>query len=147
MAPSYQPGARVSTSAISRPLQRGDVVVIDDGGDGYAVKRIVGLPGESVHVWRGHVFINDLMLEEPYLPKNTFTYPIERRYLGAAFTVEADHYFVLGDNRPESTDSRAYGPVRRERIKRLVPLPKSFTRAHLTGYTLPPAGKALIRPL
>ncbi len=147
MAPNYQPGARLCTARISKPLERGDVVLIDDGEEGYAVKRLIGMPGETVQIWRGKVFINQRMLVEPYLPKNTFTCPIERKYLGANFTVGENEYFVLGDNRRESTDSRTYGPVPRARIKRLIPLPKSFTRARLLHYTLPDSGRSLIRPL
>lgn len=146
MAPNYPPGAHLYSAAVPDPLQRGDVVLIDDGADEYAVKRLIGLPGETVHIWRGRVFINGQMLVEPYLPKNIYTYPIERRYLGAVFTVGVGQYFVLGDNRMQSSDSRAYGPVPCERIKRLIPLPKGFTRPYLAPYTLPAEGKSLIRP-
>ncbi len=147
MAPNYLPGARLRTLPVTQPLERGDVVLIEDGEEDYAVKRIIGLPGEAVHIWRGRIFINYRMLNEPYLPKNTFTCPIERKYLGASFKVGADEFFVLGDNRQDSTDSRTYGPVPRARIKRLVPLPEGFTRARVTPYTLPAPGHTLIRPL
>ena len=147
MAPNYPPGERLRTAAISGPLRRGDVVLIDEGDASYAVKRLIGLPGETVHIWRGQVFINGQMLVEPYLRKNTYTYPIERKYLGAVFTVGEDQYFVLGDNRLQSADSREYGPVPRDRIKRLVPLPEGFVRAHLTQHRLPVEGRSLIEPL
>ena len=55
-------------------------------------------------------------------------------------------YFVLGDNRTCSSDSRAYGPVERKQIKRRVPLPDDFVCAYFAPYTLPGYGKTLIRP-
>ena len=58
-----------------------------------------------------------------------------------------DQYFVLGDNRLCSADSRTYGPVGRNRIKRRVPLPEDFICAYSAPYTLPDYGKSLIRPL
>ena len=58
MAPTLRPGAWVYTAAISGPLERGDVVLLNDGYSEPAVKRIVGMPGEKVCLHRGHVFIN-----------------------------------------------------------------------------------------
>src|SRR3974377_2067090 len=79
MAPTFQPGARVYTVPISTPLERGEIVVIDDGKKEYAMKRIVGMPGETGEFWRGRVFINQKLLIEPYLPKHTYTYPLADR--------------------------------------------------------------------
>src|SRR3954454_23113542 len=78
MAPTYQSGAWVYTAPISSPLERGDVVIVDDGNHDYAVKRIVGMPGETVHLWRGYVFINRKILLEPYVPKKVYTFPTQR---------------------------------------------------------------------
>src|SRR5690348_10467081 len=75
MYPTYLPGDRVYTAPISSPLMRGDVVLMDDGRQEYALKRVIGMPGETVHLWRGYVFINRIMLREPYLPKHTYTSP------------------------------------------------------------------------
>src|SRR5436305_1060187 len=96
MWPTYEPGAMVHTASISRPLERGDVVVLDDRKGDYALKRIVGLPGETVHIWRGYVFINHRILIEPYLPKRVYTFPKERT---SVFILGETQYFVLGDNR------------------------------------------------
>jgi len=144
MAPTFEPGARVYTYPISTPLERGDVVVIDDGAKEYAMKRIVGLPGETVHLWRGRVFINRRLLAEPYLPKHTYTYPTART---GVFILGEGQYFVMGDNRPFSADSRKYGPIEREQIKRRVLAPSGDVRPEFLSYTIPARGKTLISPL
>jgi signal peptidase I len=146
MDPTYPAGTQLYGAPISTPVERGDVVLLDDGKEDYAVKRVIGLPGETVQLWRGHVFINRRMLVEPYLPKNLYTYPMEPTHRGATFILGERQYIVLGDNRPCSSDSRNYGPVDRKQIKRRVPLPQDFVCAYLAPYTLPDYGKTLIRP-
>jgi signal peptidase I len=144
MTPNYPSGARVYTVPISSPLERCDVVVLDDGNKEYAMKRIVGMPGETVQLWRGKVFINRKLLAEPYLPKHTYTCPIEHQ---AVFILGADQYFVLGDNRPCSADSRTYGPVNRGQVKRRIPADDGALHAEFRPFTLPAPGKSLIRPV
>jgi signal peptidase I len=144
MTPNYPSGAHVYTAPISSPLERGDVVVLDDGHKEYAIKRLVGMPGETVHLWRGKVFINRRMLAEPYLPKHTFTCPTERQ---AVFILGPEQYFVLGDNRDCSADSRSYGPVERDQLKRRIPSAEGTLRAEFRPFTLPAPGKTLIRAL
>jgi signal peptidase I len=134
MAPTFASGSWVYAAPISGPLTRGDVVVLNDGKKEYAVKRIVGLPGETVHIWRGYVFINRKVLLEPYVPKYVYTFPLERL---AVYVLGDDQYFVLGDNRVCSADSRAYGPVDRSHIKQRIALPEGAPRAHAGDYTLP----------
>ena len=147
MDPSYPPGTHLYGMPISTPLERGDVVLLDDGKEDYAVKRIVGLPGETVQLWRGRVFINRRMLVEPYLPRYTYTCLMEGFRRGATFILGEKEYFVLGDNRFNSADSRIYGAVVRKQIKRRVPLPDGFICAYVAPYTLPDYGKSSIRPL
>jgi signal peptidase I len=147
MEPTYPPDTRLYGAPISTPLERGDVVLLDDGKEDYAVKRIIGLPSETVHLWGGRVFINRQMLVEPYLPKHTYTYPMEPAHRGATFILGEEEYFVLGDNRLYSADSRAYGPVNRRQIKRRVPLAEDFVCSYFAPYTLPAYGKTLIRPM
>lgn len=89
-------------------IQRGDLVVFWYPGDQSKsyIKRVIGLPGDVVVIDRGVVTINGRPLEEDYVPKEY------RDTLSmAARQVEPDHYFVLGDHRNSSNDSRAWGLV------------------------------------
>jgi signal peptidase I len=93
--------------------QRGDIIVFDFPGnpsDDY-VKRIIGLPGDTVTIENGHVLINGNQLEEPYLPGDTMTMPSQGRWV-----VPGDSYFVMGDNRAHSSDSRSWGMLQYEKI-------------------------------
>jgi signal peptidase I len=94
-------------------VKRGDVVVFRyprDEEKSY-IKRVVGLPGDDVHIIRGRVFINGQPLAEPYVPPQ---YQDDRSY--SEITIPADHYFMMGDHRSVSQDSRMFGPVARELI-------------------------------
>lgn len=136
MAPTLEEGSRVYTAPISGPVIRGDVVVMDDG-KGAAIKRVVGLPGETIYLWRGYVFIDRKILLEPYIPKRVYTLP---RVRAAVFELGPHQYFVLGDNRSDSADSRLYGPVERKQIKKRITLPDSTLRARFGPIKLPPFG-------
>jgi signal peptidase I len=146
MSPTYNPGAYVFTSSITSQLQRGDVVLVNDTKSEYALKRIIGLPGEAIDLWRGYVFVNRRMLLEPYLPKYTLTFP-DQRVLASHFQLGANQYLVLGDNRLYSMDSRTYGPVTRKQIVGRVPEPSNTPRPEYAPYTLPGPGKMLIQSL
>ena len=90
---------------------RGDVVVLRDPAQPgvHCVKRIVGLPGEHVQMEMGHVFINESLLDESYAAgRELAEAPFPRQWL-----LDKDEYLVLGDQRQDSRDSRAFGPVRR----------------------------------
>jgi signal peptidase I len=146
MEPTYRPDARIYTIPVTSPLTRGEIVSLEDGDKEVVLKRIIGLPGETVHLWRGYVFINRRLLREPYLPRFTYTFPDEHRER-RAFQLGSEEYFVMGDNRTCSVDSRRYGPVAGKQIISRVPLPESGPRAKLDAYTLPEDGKRTIRPL
>jgi signal peptidase I len=91
-------------------LKRGDVVVIDvDDSEIPLIKRVVGLPGETIEIRDGQVFIDGRILVEPYLenvPRQSYG-PVE---------IPPAYIFVLGDNRGASNDSRFFGPVSMEQI-------------------------------
>jgi signal peptidase I len=92
--------------------QRGDVVVFQapDQPQNDRVKRVIGLPGETVEVRSdGTVYVNGQQLEEPYLPSH-------HSGTSGTWTVPEDEYFVMGDNRSVSYDSREGGPVPRSNI-------------------------------
>ena len=96
-----------------------EVVVLRDPLDsGYSVKRIIGCEGDVIHFEEGKVFINGKRLYEPYLTPKTLTYPSP--YRSGSFTCGKDQYFVLGDNRNYSLDSRCYGVIKRSEILGLV---------------------------
>ncbi|MDA8262918.1 MAG: signal peptidase I [Actinomycetota bacterium] len=115
MIPTLQIGDRIVVSKLSFDLggvQRGDIVVFRrpaadtvDPGIEDLVKRVVGLPGETIWSSKGHVYIDGKMLSEPYLPPGDLTYHIKRQ------TIPKGDYFLMGDNRGDSYDSRYFGPV------------------------------------
>jgi signal peptidase I len=91
--------------------QRGDVMVFRYPGDTkiFYIKRVIGLPGETVHINSGKVTITktdgtSLVLNEPYAVVEDATYTLNT-------TLGSDQYFMMGDNRPASSDSRVWGPL------------------------------------
>ncbi len=104
---------------VREPQPRDIVVLRDPQDDGYAVKRIVARQGDSVYIKNGTIFVNGRLLDEPYLPAGTPTYA-HPHYREQFVVCGIDRYFVLGDNRNNSTDSRIYGAVRRQSILGLV---------------------------
>jgi signal peptidase I len=98
-----------------RQPARGDMVVIKDPGHSdFALKRIVGLPLETIKIKGGHVYINEKELSEPYLTDGTRT--LSPTLKETWFVLGRNRYFVLGDNRKVSEDSRYYGSIRKDQI-------------------------------
>lgn len=94
-------------------ISRGDVVVFHyprDPEKSY-IKRVIALPGDSVRISQGRVFINGFPIQEPYVPRR---YQDTRSM--AEITIPPDEYFVMGDHRSISSDSRDFGPVDRDLI-------------------------------
>lgn len=91
------------------PIKRGDIVVLlfpDDPSKSY-IKRVVGLPGEEVNIEDGKLFINGEEIKEPYLDAEF----LSRDSMPTPTRVKDHHYFVMGDNRRNSSDSRYWGLV------------------------------------
>lgn len=96
------------------PPQRGDVVIVDAQNlpairaDKPFIKRLIGLPGDTVLVRGGKVIVNGVPLSEPYIAAPpAYTWPTD----GRPVTLGPDQYFVLGDNRNASEDSHFFGPI------------------------------------
>lgn len=94
------------------PPERGDIVVLrgSESGPEELVKRVIGLPGETISIRSDHVYINGRSLDEPYAAGGTYPDLGPKR-------IAEDAYFVLGDNRPVSNDSRHFGAVPWENIR------------------------------
>lgn len=99
--------------------QRGDVIVFQPpiGTEGEEfIKRIIGLPGEKITLKEGVFYINDKKLNESYISDDMVT--AEGAFLGegASVIIPEDHFFVAGDNRPHSSDSRTWGLITKNKI-------------------------------
>jgi signal peptidase I len=94
-------------------VDRGDLVVFRAPGDSSVsfIKRVIGLPGDTVEVRGGTVWLNGEPLEEPYVPE-----AYRDRRSSVPVTVGEDSYYVLGDHRSSSSDSRTWGPVPRSQV-------------------------------
>ncbi|HSX19400.1 MAG TPA: signal peptidase I [Candidatus Saccharimonadales bacterium] len=113
MFPNFKDGELLLTEKVTYRIykpQRGDVIVFQapHASVDY-IKRVIGLPGETVKVQDGTVFIGDQELKEPYETQKTQG--------SETLTLGVDEYFVLGDNRGASSDSRAFGPIKRSSFK------------------------------
>lgn len=99
------------TAYLFHAPERGDVIVFHfplDTSRNY-IKRVIGLPGDTIVMDNTHVSVNGVQLVEPYV-KNPYNPQ------GATFVVPADQYFVMGDNRQYNDDSRSWGAVPRSYI-------------------------------
>lgn len=126
MFPNFQNGEYVLTDKVTfkmRNPKRGEVIVFHAPAAAHCplgtgcdfIKRVIGLPGETVEVKNGHIYINSQELKEPYIPAEYVTQPGEFSK-NRVITLGPDEYFVDGDNRPYSSDSRAWGPITKSAI-------------------------------
>ncbi len=113
MAPTLEPGDQIIvTRYVGAEPQRGHVIVFRSPikEDELMVKRVIAVPGELVDSRLGRVRIGEHTIAEPYVLRQAMSGAIQ------AQIVPADSYFVLGDNREDSLDSRSWGVVSRDRI-------------------------------
>ena len=142
MFPTLKPDDVVRAGSPHGALQRGDVTILTDGRGDKVVKRVVGLPGETITIYRGFVYIDRQRLSEPYLLPRTYTFnsnPYNER--PKVWHLKATQYFVLGDNRFESYDSRYFGPVERDHIRAVVSLPENSARPDFGQIVISESGK------
>lgn len=133
MKPTLSSGDVIYAQKIStyfNSYKRGDIVILDGhdmegyNGKEYLVKRIIGLPGETVKIEDGNVYIKPAdstefyLLQENYLPEGTKTSMMDdAKKKGNEIVLGENEYYCLGDNRPVSNDSRNLGPFTADRIK------------------------------
>jgi len=129
MEPNFHNGEYLIIDELTYELrlpERGEVVVFRYplNPSEFFIKRVIGLPGEKVEIKNGKITINGLELAEPYLLANLETAP------NVKMELTENQYFVLGDNRPHSSDSRFWGALPKEKIMgralvRLWPIAKA----------------------
>ncbi len=121
MQPNFPNGEYLLTDKITYRFhepKRGDVIVFKPpvNPNEEFIKRIIGLPGETVSINRGKIYINGKLLPETYLKDTVVTSGEDFLTEGKQYTVPAGKYFVCGDNRPVSSDSRSWGPITKAEI-------------------------------
>ena len=103
-------------------INRFDIIVLDEEKDNEKIiKRVIGMPGETVAIKKGKIYINDKVIDDEYAYGETSDYN--------KVTLRDNEYFILGDNRLISKDSRYFGPIKENEIKgkivfRLFPFTK-----------------------
>jgi len=117
---------KVNGSSMMNTLENGDTMILNKIGmkinelkrfqivvikteESYLIKRIIGLPGETIEYKDGLLYINDKVMKDPYFKENN-TIDFSK------VTIPKDHYFVMGDNRDDSIDSRIIGCINKEDI-------------------------------
>jgi signal peptidase I len=114
MEPTLQVGDRVLVNKLAG-VERGDIIVFERLPEEHAaikdlIKRVVAIEGDTIESRGTTLFVNDQAVVEPYVTTSSIGNPVVRK------TVPPGHVYVMGDNRPNSQDSRVFGPVHEDRI-------------------------------
>jgi len=121
MEPNFQNKEQIIAEKVSlgfKKLQRGEVIIArqPQNPEKLLIKRVIGLPNETIKISQGKVYINEKELDEPYLPKNTTTIEDSTIKEDVIYKIPEESYIIMGDNREDSTDSRSWGAVPKDLI-------------------------------
>jgi signal peptidase I len=128
MSPTFESGERIVATKLNGEIQRGDIVLFaappaaqcpKDAGCDF-VKRVIAIPGDKVAIKNNKVFLNGQELAEPYVKAGVETLPGQFMKDEKEITLGENEYFILGDNRPYSSDSRSWGLVDKKYIRSIV---------------------------
>ena len=116
MEPTFYNGNYIFTSKVTykiRTPKRGDIVVFysPKNHDIEFIKRIIGIPGDTILIENNEIYVNGNILNEQYISAKTTLIPGNFAQEGVPIEVLENHYFVMGDNRPRSSDSREFGTI------------------------------------
>jgi signal peptidase I len=113
MEPTIANGSDVAVTRTVAPIHRGDIIVFHSPKDPATdlVRRVAGLPGESITLIAGHLYIDNREIDEPYVAMANKSYEMI-----TAEKIPLGRYYVMGDNRKDSKDSRDWGPIAEEAI-------------------------------
>lgn len=116
MEPNFLNGEYILTNKVTYKLKqpvRGDVVIFKSprNKDIDYIKRVIGLPGDTVALKNNSFYVNDQIVDEPYIPEGTYIFGGSYLQENESIIVPEGMYFLAGDNRPHSSDSREFGPI------------------------------------
>ncbi len=121
MVPNFQDGQHLIANKILYKFtepKRGDVIIFRYSETQDFIKRVIGMPGDTISLMDGKLYVNDKeLIEKEYLAPTVYTKGGDYLHEGETITVPEGRYFVSGDNRPHSSDSREFGPIETSSIK------------------------------
>ncbi len=121
MHPTYKNGEMLMANKVTYKVaepKRGDVIIFKFSDTQDFIKRIIGIPGDEVMIKDGKIYINNELLDESkYLLSTVITNGGSYLHEGQSITIQENEYFVCGDNRTNSSDSRDFGPIKKSAIK------------------------------